>query len=172
MKKSYFLSAILCFAVHNAFAGDIVPISVTGRIVAGPCEVASDSINKTVDLNNGKKLTPNMLNTAGETTDWVPFDINLINCPDTTKKALMTLSGTADDTYPDDMYKNSGANAATNIAIQLQTSTGEQAGNGKVLSGDILNKAYSYHMKARVYSKGVATAGKIASVVTVSFTYQ
>lgn len=152
----------------NAYAADSVSLNVTGNIIATTCKINSDSINKSIDL--GRNILSTNLFTPGSTTEWVNFDINL-DCPSGLSQATMTMHGTADTSNPDDMYQNTGS--ASNIAVQLQSQAADPLGNGKSITGMIADNAYSYKLRARVFSqKGAATSGSISSVVTATFVYQ
>lgn len=159
----------LMMASQGAFAGDPVTLNITGNVIASPCQVSSDSITKAVDL--GQNIQATSLLAAGSSTSWVDFDINLNSCPAGTTKAIMTMHGTADLDYPEDMYRNTGT--ATNLAVQLQSQAGDKLGNTKTITGTIASNAYTYKLKARAYTKnGNVTPGTISSVVTATFEYQ
>lgn len=166
------LSAViagLAFSSLNTHAADPVTLTITGNIIASPCEVKSDSVNKTIDL--GQNIQASDLSAAASSTSWVNFDINLEKCPAGTTSATMTMHGTQNTTNPEDMYKNTGT--ATNVAVQLQSQAGDQLGDGKSITGTIASNAYTYKLKARAYSaSGGATPGTIAAVVTATFVYQ
>lgn len=163
------VTALMVFS--TATWADPVTLNITGNVVASPCEVSSDSVTKTIDLGNGSPIQASNLQTAGSNTSWVPFDINLVNCPAGTTKATIQFHGTPDTDSPADMYTNTGT--ATNVAVQLQGTGGEQFGDGKTYTGTIVNSAYSYHLRARAYStNGGVTPGTISAVVTTTFTYQ
>lgn len=171
LKIAMLSAAIAGAALLNASvkAADPVTLNITGNIVASPCQVSSDSVNKAVDLGQG--IQASSLQTAGATTDWVNFDINLDSCPAGTSKAIMTMHGTAETTNPDNMYKSTGT--ANNIAVVLESQAGEQLGDGKSIAGTISNNAYKYQLRARAYTpNGAVTPGTIVSVVTATFTYQ
>ncbi|WNN47059.1 fimbrial protein [Siccibacter colletis] len=146
-------------------------MTMTATVVASPCTVDSDSITKTIALDGGNGLQAKDLQTAGATSAWVDFDINLKDCPAGTTQAVMTFSGTADD---DDAanYKNTGT--AKNIAVQLnEKGSGNQLSNGIAWTRDITSGTAQYSMSARAYTKnGGTTPGTVQAVVTASFTYQ
>lgn len=153
----------------NVNAADVVSIDVTGNIIASPCQVKGDSINIPVDL--GQNIGASTLQGFSSATSWVPITVNLINCPAGTNKVTMLFQGTADSANPNDMYQNAGT--ATNLAVQLQGTGGEQLGNGKSFIGNIVNNAYTYRLQARAYSQnGNVVPGTISAVVTATFTYQ
>ena len=153
----------------EAKAADPVTLTVTGNIVASPCQVSSDSIKKAVDL--GQAIQASDLLAAGSSTTWVPFTINLSSCPAGTVAAIMTLHGTADTNNPQDMYVNTGT--AINVAVQLQSQAGDQLGDGKSIKANVVSNAVTYSLRARAYTQnGAVTPGTIKSEVTATFVYQ
>lgn len=152
-----------------SLAGDTVNLNVTGNVVASPCQVSYDSLNKTVDL--GQNIQSSDLRTAGASTTWVNFNINIDSCPTGTTKATMTMHGAADTSDPASLYTNTGT--AANVAVQVQMLSGEAMGDGKSYTGNIVSNAYTYKMQARAYTAaGNVTPGTISSVITATFTYQ
>lgn len=152
----------------SIYAADPVTLNISGNIVASPCLISSDSVSKSIDL--GQSIQASDLQTAGQSTPWTNFTINLSSCPAGTTVAIMTMHGTADTFNPNDMYQNIGT--AQNIAVQLQSQSTTPLGNGKSISGTIVSNAYSYALRARAYTQsGGVTPGTIVSVVTASFVY-
>lgn len=152
-----------------ASAADVVNLSVTGNIIAAPCQVKSDSVTISVDL--GQNIGASTLKNASDATQWVPVDVSVVNCPAATTKATILFQGTADSANPNDMYQNTGT--ATNLAVQLQGTGGQPFGNGKSFTGTIVSNAYTFHMQARAYTQsGNVMPGTISAVVTATFTYQ
>lgn len=166
------LPVLLLSTVTLAHAADPVSINVTGNIVASTCEVASDSITKTIALDGGKGIQAKDLTAAGAASEWVAFDINLENCPAGTTSAKITFSGTPDETNPDDMYANTGT--AQNASVQLQGTGGEKFGNGKSYNySPIQNNVVVFHLHSRIYTQnGGVTPGTVSAVVTADMTYQ
>lgn len=150
---------------------DPVSVNVTGNIIAAPCEVSSDSITKTIALDDGNGFQSKNLQTAGSTTPWVDFTINLTSCPAGTRSATITASGT-EDADNSAYYKNAGS--AENIALELdKTGGGIILSNGKSFSTDVIDGAAEFKLAARtVTTKGGVTPGSIQFVVTANFTYQ
>uniref|UniRef100_S0DGJ7 Putative fimbrial protein n=1 Tax=termite gut metagenome TaxID=433724 RepID=S0DGJ7_9ZZZZ len=164
--SAWVLGSVLAITAVNA---DPVTLNITGNVVASPCQIASDSVTKSVNL--GTAIQASNLQTAASSSDWVNFTIDLVSCPAGTTSATMTMHGTADTNSTGDLYKNTGT--ATNVAVQVQTQAGGQMGDGKTLTGTIANNAYSYTMRARAYSaKGGVMPGSISAVVTATFVYQ
>lgn len=152
-------------------AGDPVIVNIQGKITAAPCQVSSDSINQTIDLTAGEKVTASSMYTPGSATKWVNFRFNVENCPAGTSKATIQFNGVVDNNNPDDMYANNGT--AGNVAVQLQRSNGEPLGNNKQSTGIIENARYSWGLRARIFSeKGNVTPGTINAAVTATITWQ
>lgn len=168
--NSFSLAITYFLCIHGSVqAADPVTLNITGNVVASPCQVSSDSISKAIDL--GQNIQSASLQTAGATTSWVNFDINLTACPAGTTVAIMTMHGTADSNNPADMYQSTGT--ATSLAVQLQSQAGDPLGNSKTLSGTIASNAYTYKLRARAYTQnGGVLPGTINSVVTATFVYQ
>ncbi|WP_052284943.1 fimbrial protein [Kluyvera genomosp. 1] len=168
MKTSCILSVLL-LAATPALADDPVPVNVYGNVIASACNISDESVYQQVNL--GDEISNLKLKTAGTATDWVDFHIKLVDCPSATTKAVMTFHGDEDESNPDDMYRNSGS--AKNVAVQVQSLEGDKLGDGKSITGNIVNNAYTYNLHARVYTpQGNASSGTIEAVVTATFVYQ
>ncbi|WP_426448831.1 fimbrial protein [Siccibacter colletis] len=167
-----FCTGLITLLISAPSVADPVSINVTGNIIAAPCEVSSDSINKTIALDGGNGFQATDFQAAGAASSWVTFDITLKNCPEGTTATIITFSGTPDSDHPEDMYANSGT--AKNVAVQLQGSGGHQFGNGKSFTNHAISDGISpFHLKTRAYTnKGGVTPGTIQAVVTANFTYQ
>lgn len=174
MKYAKLLSAIpvICclLSVGSARAdGDPVTITITGNIVASPCQVDADSTNIGIALGDDIQASSGV--TAGTNMSGTKnTQIKLINCPAGTSSVTATFHGTPDPGNPDFMYKNTGT--ATNVAVVLQADSNTGLGDGKTKTIDVdENKQAIFPLESYAYSLGGATPGTISSVVTVSFTY-
>ncbi|ELV2798029.1 type 1 fimbrial protein [Enterobacter ludwigii] len=170
-KSSLVLIVSSCFC-HSVFADDPVTITVTGNVVASPCEVSAESKTMNIDLGGGKDLQTADLNAAGAFSPWVPFSIVLQNCPAGTSSVTATFAGTADSADPETLYTNTGT--ATNVAVQLEGEASEPYGNGKTAKIDISSPSDkpTWNLQTRAFSKnGGVTPGTINSVITMSFAY-
>lgn len=148
-------------------------ITMTATVVASPCTVESESINKAIALDGGNGFQAKDLQTPGASTEWVRFDIVIKECPEGTNNATITFSGTPDDTNPESMYVNTGT--AKNVAVEIQSHDGSYMfGNGKSYTGSILSdRTFTFRERTRAYtSEGGVTPGTIQAVVTANFTYQ
>ncbi|HGM5490687.1 TPA: fimbrial protein [Serratia fonticola] len=163
---SLFLSGL---TVLSAQATDVT-ININGRVIASPCTVdGAQSVN--VDL--GQNIEAASLSTAGSSSEWSSFNLNLKNCPASTSNVTATFSGTADSTSPN-YYRNTGT--ATGVAVQLfKANSSTSLGNGSTFVSAVNATAHTatFPLAARAYTAtGNVMPGTIASVVQVTFTYQ
>lgn len=167
-KKMVIVTALITPALS---IGDPVTLNINGNVKTAPCQVSSDSVTKMVDLTSGHSVTASSLYTAGSTTPWVAFDLSVEQCPAGTTRVAIVFTGNADSKHPEDMYRNVGT--ASPVAVQLQASDGLPLGDGKILTGTISNRRYTWRLRARIYSEqGQVMPGTVNSAVTVSMTYQ
>lgn len=158
---------------HYALAGD-ASLNITGKVVASPCVVSTDSVSMTIDLGGGNDLQTADLNAAGSSSAWIPFKVSLENCPAGTSSVTTTFHGTPDDGDPETLYSNTGT--AANVAVQLEGKTDEEHyGNGKtskIIIADATDGKPTWDLRTRAFSKaGGVTPGTISSVITMSFSY-
>jgi minor fimbrial subunit len=87
-----------------------VNINIYGTVTVSPCEI--ENKNYLIDFKkvNIRELQNN------QNTDWIDFSIKLKNCPVSTKKATITIAGTADPNNGN-YFINNGT--AKNIALNL-----------------------------------------------------
>ena len=175
MKSKYILSLLLsaCFLAPSLSSAADSTMTLTATVVASPCTIDSDSINKAIALDGGNNFEAKDLQEPESASEWVKFDLTIRDCPTGTSKSTITFSGTADETHPESMYVNTGT--AKNVAVELQSHDGlYMFGNGKSYEGSILSdRTYVFRMRSRAFtSNGGVTPGTIQAVVTANFTYQ
>lgn len=144
-------------------------LNMTGIVLASPCTVDTGSISQDVDFG---QLHNTDLRTAGDASEWKPFEVKLTNCPASTTSVKVTFSGTRDSTNAT-LYANAGS--ATNAAVQMA-----QTANKSLVQGDgssmtvAVNAQHNaiYALAGRVMSTGGTGPGTFRSVVQMSFTYQ
>ncbi|MCK7410046.1 type 1 fimbrial protein [Enterobacter bugandensis] len=145
-------------------------LTLSGQVVASPCTVDTDTVNKTVDLG---ALQRRDLQTAGEGGEWQDFDLLLTNCPAGTTKVTATVSGTPD---PQDAtaWKNSGTSGNTALRIANRDRSQTVApGDSLTQNVNISSRSASFPLSARMFTpQGNATAGTFQSVMNVDFTWQ
>lgn len=150
-------------------AADSVNVSVTGRIIAGPCIVNGGNTN--LDVNLGSIQASNMV-LPNSTSTPVGFNLQFTNCPASTRSITVTFSGNPDPVAGADYYKNTGT--AANVAIGLiRTSTGTLQGSGASITQSVLSDGTAtLAMQAQVYSSvGGAMPGTINAVVVTTMQY-
>lgn len=167
-KRKWLAGAVMMMLPWLSFAD--ASLTLSGNVVASPCTVDTDTVNKTVELGT---LQRRDLQTAGEGGEWQDFDLLLTNCPAGTTKVTATLSGTVD---PQDAsaWKNSGT--STNMALRIASRDHSQTvapGSSLDQNVNISTRSASFPLSARMFTpQGNATAGAFQSVMNVDFTWQ
>ncbi|MEX2988717.1 fimbrial protein [Serratia fonticola] len=144
-------------------------LNISGMVVATPCMIEAGSVNQDVDFGQ-VRLTE--MSAAGNASEWVPFEIQLANCPQGTTSVTATFSGTpaaADAT----LYANAGT--ATNAAVQMAQAANKTVvqsdGSSMTVSVDAQRNAI-YALAGRLIRFDETSAGSFRSVVQMNFTYQ
>jgi minor fimbrial subunit len=152
----------------SALAEDNFQINFTGTVSDATCEIQADSKNPEIKLG---ELYNKDLEVAGSTTDWVSFNITLLNCPSAVKSVSARFSGTSDESDMT-LYKSTGN--AENIAVQLQDqNTQSVLSNGTVDTVNVIstgNAVFNLQARAKTPLGGV-TAGTIESLIEMTFSY-
>lgn len=145
-------------------------LTLSGNVVASPCTVDTDTVNKAVDLGTAQRRD---LQTAGEGGEWQDFDLLLTNCPAGTSKVTATLSGTV-DAQDGTAWKNSGTSG--NMALRIASrdhATAYAPGNVLEQNVNTSTRSAQFPMSARMFTpQGNATAGTFQSVMNIEFTWQ
>lgn len=144
-------------------------INISGKVVASPCQVDG---NTSINVDLGQSIEAVDLAPASSSTPWVPFTISMKNCPVSTTNVVATFSGTPDAAGSLNLYKSTGV--ATNVAVELQSSDAAHKPLGDAQTLSIPRSAGNtavFPLQSRVWSKGNATTGTVASVVSVTFSY-
>lgn len=143
MKTTIFL--LLFFSSFTM--ASTVNINIYGTVTVSPCEV--ENKNYLVDFKkiNIKDLQNN------QNTDWVKFSIKLKNCPISTQKAIITISGIADPNNGN-YFINNGT--ARNVALNLENSNKIIVKNGTKLEAVVNSqtKVAEYFLAARLIKTG------------------
>jgi minor fimbrial subunit len=143
-------------------------IDLKGKVVATPCTVDTDTVDKEITLPG---VQAHALADATSGGDWKDFSLVLTQCPGYMKSSTAKFSGTP-DADDNTTYQNTGD--AKNVSLQLSDKT-TNYGNGSTMKVDVNETTHEadFPLSARIYSaKGGATKGTFASVVHVDFTYQ
>ncbi|SAG26151.1 type 1 fimbrae adaptor subunit FimG [Enterobacter cloacae] len=160
----------LFLSLFSVFVQADPTVSVSGQVVASPCTVDTNTVNKTVDLG---MLQRRDLVTAGSAGDWSDFDLVLTNCPSGTTSVTALLSGTA-DSQDTTAWKNNGTSG--NLALRITSrdhSVIYSAGNSLSRSVDVSTNSVTFPLSARIFTPlGNATVGTYNTVMNVDFTWQ
>jgi len=106
---------------------------------------------------------------AGASTSWVPFTLNLTACPDGTNAVTAVFSGATDS---NGNFSNQGT--ASDMAVQLQTLSGQQLSSGSSLQTVVdqsQNAAFSLQARA-ITPGGKPTSGTLQSAINIIYTWQ
>ncbi|MCT4702251.1 fimbrial protein [Enterobacteriaceae bacterium H20N1] len=105
-------------------------VQFTGSITDTSCNIDTESANQTVDLG---KWSSSYFGAAGTETTKTPFHIKVQDCPDSVTSVAVLFDGNHDATDKNMLAIDSGANAATGVAIELY----EASRNQKINLGSV-----------------------------------
>lgn len=165
LMRAVIMSVMLWSSFTNASSAiKTTSIYVNGSVTAQPCTISQTQM--TVSLGD---IYTSTLVGAGASTPWVPFTLNLTNCPDGTNGVTATLSGTSDI---NGNFSNEGT--AGDMAVQLQTLTGLQLTSGSSLQTAVdQSQSASFSLKARAITPGGnPTSGTLQSAIDITYTWQ
>ncbi|OAT34745.1 fimbrial protein [Proteus myxofaciens] len=139
-------------------------VTINGSVLAKPCTIIPS--DKIVDLGDifTYKMNPY--------SDWVDFDITMINCPNVTNNVSAAFVG--DFNTQGDYFINKGT--STNIGIQIQN----KDNSAFIRSGSVINKTISnvdnsnvvFNLSARVIKlNGPTLSGTLQSIINVTYTW-
>ncbi|TDN64417.1 fimbrial protein [Scandinavium goeteborgense] len=160
---------LLMVAGMMSSAVQATDLKISGTVVATPCTVDASSVSQDVDFG---QVRLSEMRATGNASDWVPFKIKLVNCPQGTTVVTATFSGTpatADAT----LYANAGTaiNAAVQLAQDANRTMVQGDGSSMTVPVDALHNA-TYALAGRLISFADTSSGSFRSVVQVNFTYQ
>lgn len=150
-KRALLVSSL--FLTSQAFAANGNGIvHFTGEIIDSTCEVSTGTKDQTVDLGKVNKST---FTDVGSTASVQAFQIDLVNCPQTYKKANARFDGTEDG----DGYLKLNNGGATGVAIAIYN----RADNS-------LLKLYNQSKTADISAEGTASLPFMARYISTSST--
>lgn len=167
--KMGIISAIGFISLMGIAQAADVTINISGQILASPCVVDGTS---PIGVDLGQNLQTSDLAAAGSYSQWKTFSINLKNCPSSKTNVVATFSGSGDADDLTRLYTNAGT--ATNVAVELQSNDASHTslGNNQTMTvARAVDNTAVFPLQSRVWSKGNASTGTIATVVSVTFTY-
>ncbi|WP_434662254.1 fimbrial protein [Klebsiella sp. MISC125] len=169
MKKALWLALLL--PVFSSWGG--IPLNVTGNIYYFPCDVSTDTKYQEVNFGTLSRID---FQSAGDTSEWKTFNLNIENCPAGTTKATVRFDGVVDGDDATHFANMAASNASQNIALQItndsHTTTYKNQDKMTITINSSTGKG-EFPLAARLYSTlGGATIGQFESVVQLTFTYQ
>ncbi|WP_249213354.1 MULTISPECIES: type 1 fimbrial protein [unclassified Tatumella] len=160
------IGGVCVFCTCLAVSAADVTITISGKVVAKPCTIATTNANVAL----GNLPTFSFVN-AGSASDWKTVTLDLTNCPIGTSSVKATFTGTSDSTGT--YFSNQGT--AGNIALQLADSSGNNLTNGGSLTSTVsdatLSTAFNLQVRA-ITPVGKVTQGTIQSTIDVTYTWQ
>jgi len=152
-----------CFQ-HAAGVTKSATIYVNGSVTAQPCTISRTQMT----VNLGDIYTSTLVG-AGASTPWVPFTLNLTACPDGTNAVTAVFSGVTDS---NGNFSNQGT--AGDMAVQLQTLSGQQLSSGSSLQTAVdQSQNASFSLQARAITPGGnPTSGTLQSAINITYTWQ
>lgn len=159
----YIITLVSLFIYPLCSLGSIVNISVTGYVIAMPCEIEKN--NYLIDF---KKIDAQYI-INNNASPWVDFSIKLKNCPVNTSEATMTINGTSDP-INSDYFINTGT--AQNVALNLaNTSDKSLIKNGTKIKSSIDSASRGAEVKLSARLKGFGGDAVLGTFIShVEFT--
>lgn len=169
MNKALWLALLL--PVFSTYGG--IPLNVKGNIYYLPCDVTTDTQYQEVNFGT---LSIIDFQSAGDTSEWKTFNLNIENCPAGTTKATVKFDGVVDGDDATHFANMAASDAAQNIALQITNADHSTTYKNQDQMTIAINSSTGmgvFPLAARLYStQGSATVGNFESVVQLTFTYQ
>lgn len=162
-------SAVMLMA-GSFFALADTGINLRGNVVASPCTVDTDTVNKLVEFDSLQRMD---LVNAGTGGAWQNFSLLVKNCPAGTRQVTVKYLG-ATDTQDPTAWQNSGT--ATNVALRMTNadhSVVYRNGNTQQIAVNSSTNSATFPLSAKIFTpQGNAGAGTFTAVVNLEFTWQ
>ncbi|HCF8068370.1 TPA: fimbrial protein [Klebsiella michiganensis] len=116
------ISMNVTWAENSSVSGQL-EIDMSGKIVAGSCDIDTDSQNQTIHIGD---FSAGIFQSVGDTSQWKRFDIKLNNCTSAISQSTVAFKGIADATSPTLLAlsdTSGGGNMASGVAIELLDSS-------------------------------------------------
>lgn len=162
-------SAALLMAASFCASADTA-MNLRGNVVAVPCTVDTDTVNKLVEFAPLQRMD---LVNAGTGGEWQDFTLLVNGCPAGTRQVTVKYLG-AVDTQDATAWKNSGT--ATNVALRMTSADHSMTysnGNTQQIAVNSSTRSASFPLSAKIFTpQGNAGAGTFTAVVNLEFTWQ
>jgi minor fimbrial subunit len=163
-----FSAAILM--AGSFFASADTAMNLRGNVVASPCTVDTDTVNKLVEFD---PLQRTDLQTAGASGAWQNFSLLVKNCPAGTRQVTVKYLGT-NDIQDATAWKNTGT--ASNVALRMTNadhSVVYSNGSAQQISVNTSTSSAEFPLSAKIFTpQGNAGAGTFAATISLEFTWQ
>ncbi|ASV55204.1 hypothetical protein LJPFL01_1841 [Lelliottia jeotgali] len=163
-----FSAVILMAAAFFALAD--TEINLRGNVVASPCSVDTDTVNKLVEFD---PLQRTDLITAGTGGAWQNFSLLVKNCPAGTRQVTVKYLGT-NDIQDATAWKNTGT--ATHVALRMTNADHSviySNGSAQQISVNSSTNSAEFPLSAKIFTpQGNAGAGTFAATINLEFTWQ
>lgn len=163
------LSAVMIMSA-SFFTSASTAMNIDGKVVASPCTVDTDTVNKLVEFGSLQRMD---LVPAGAGGDWKDFSLLVKNCPAGTNQVTVKYLGVP-DTQDSSAWMNSGS--ATNVALRVTNadhSVTLSQGNTQQIAINTSTKSATFPLSAKIFTPlGNAGAGTFAAVINLEFTWQ
>lgn len=152
-----------CALVTCQVSAHDVTVNITGAVLNATCTISPDSVNKTVNLG---QVPANRLINSGDSSQPVPFNINLEKCGAIANGVVVSFSGTPDDSMTN-LLKLSPESSGTGIAIEIMDDAQKLVAIGGSTQPYLITGGATT-ASLRFYSKMVANGEKIQPGTIIS----
>ncbi|HEC2037738.1 TPA: type 1 fimbrial protein [Klebsiella oxytoca] len=172
MKKTLIalaLTSASIVSVNNAMASDSSTMRFVGSVEASSCDLDTSDLSSI----SMPSVTQKDFSAKGATSGAQSFTIKVSDCPNTVKKAQLSVSGTADSTDSSLLAIDTGDNMASGLAIALTAQGNPLAINsGKSIPRTVTNGETTFAMTAKyVATSDTVVSGGVSASAQVNITY-
>lgn len=167
----------LAAASTSALAADEVTqgtVTFNGELIAETCSIASDSVDREVQL---PKVSIQTLNAAGTNAGSKGFDLNVENCPEGITQVAAhfeAIGSTGVDSSTGNLtnqYQGAGTKA-TNVQVRLYNSDGQQLKLGETgAAADVTDGKATMRYYGGYYATAATTAGLVYGQARYTLAY-
>ncbi|BEN69725.1 fimbrial protein [Serratia marcescens] len=170
-QRTMLLAGVYLVISSTSYAADGT-INFTGTVTDQTCTVEAGSANQTIPMGN---VSAKAFRSVGDTALPTKFNIALVSCPDTVKKASIKFDGIYADGNTTLLSLNKETNAATGIGVALYEADGTTQipvasfSNAQSVQKDIRN-VFTYVAKY-MSTSGTVTVGPANATTQFSISY-
>lgn len=166
----YITAALALVAAGSTFAADVT-LNFSGTLILPTCSVTTGTANQTIPLGTARTTD---FAAVGSTQNPAAFEIDLQSCTSGTN-VTMTVSGTQVGANVG-VLASTGSAAGVGVQLLTTATVGATTGtplalNSAISRGAISGTTMTIPLAAQMYRTGTMSAGNIAAIATVNFTY-